>query len=57
MAFGPVFELSSLNSSTGFALIGASYGDGTGNSVSAGGDVNGDGVADLIIGGKPPTRT
>ncbi|HVZ35253.1 MAG TPA: integrin alpha, partial [Polyangiaceae bacterium] len=34
----------------GFALSGSSVGDGAGTSVSAAGDVNGDGYADLIIG-------
>ena len=44
------FNLSSLNGSNGFTLNGASEMDGVGVSVSAAGDVNGDGVGDLIIG-------
>ncbi len=36
--------------STGFAVRGAADGDGTGESVSSAGDVNGDGIADLVVG-------
>src|SRR5436190_2110333 len=43
-------ELSSLNGSNGFRLIGVAAGDVSGRSVSGAGDVNGDGFADLIIG-------
>jgi hypothetical protein len=43
-------ELSSLNGSNGFVLNGVTRGDGSGVSVSAAGDVNGDGVDDLLIG-------
>jgi hypothetical protein len=49
-AFSNPFELSSLNGSTGFVLNGINAGDFSGISVSAAGDVNGDGVDDLIIG-------
>ena len=42
-------ELSSLDGTTGFKLSGAAY-DQSGYSVSAAGDINGDGMADLIIG-------
>ena len=42
--------LSTLTPSTGFTLNGVSSGDQSGFSVSGAGDINGDGVADLIIG-------
>lgn len=41
---------STLNGANGFALVGVSHGDSAGFSVSAAGDVNADGVDDLIIG-------
>ena len=44
------FELSSLNGINGFILNGESSGDQAGNSVSSAGDINGDGIDDLIIG-------
>ena len=44
------FELSSLTSATGFEILEGVYGDATGDSVSGGGDINGDGFADLIVG-------
>jgi hypothetical protein len=43
-------QLSDLNGLNGFVLNGASANDEAGRSVSAGGDVNGDGIDDLIIG-------
>jgi hypothetical protein len=49
-AFEPVVQLSSLDGSTGFRLDGATAGDRSGRSVSAAGDVNGDGIDDLLIG-------
>lgn len=42
--------LGSLNGSTGFRLEGAAAGDYSGFSVSTAGDVNGDGIDDLIVG-------
>ncbi|MGB0562130.1 MAG: DUF4347 domain-containing protein, partial [Spirulinaceae cyanobacterium] len=43
------FNLSDLDGSNGFVLNGVDAGDGSGRSVSNAGDVNGDGVDDLII--------
>ncbi|WP_206212401.1 integrin alpha [Wenzhouxiangella sp. XN79A] len=48
--FDPTLALSSLDGTTGFRLDGASAGDESGSAVSAAGDVNGDGVDDLLIG-------
>jgi hypothetical protein len=48
--FASVIELSGLDGSTGFRLNGAATGDWAGNAVTAAGDVNGDGFADLIVG-------
>ena len=44
------FNLSSLNGMNGFVLNGEATFDSSGFSVSAGGDINGDGIDDLIIG-------
>ena len=43
-------ELTSLTASEGFKISGGASGDAAGNSVSDAGDVNGDGIADLIVG-------
>ncbi len=43
-------ELSNLNGSNGFQLLGSDSYDFSGISVSAAGDINGDGYSDLIIG-------
>jgi hypothetical protein len=48
--FGSVFELSSLNGTNGFQINGEMARDYSGRSVSAAGDVNGDGFDDIIIG-------
>jgi microcompartment protein CcmK/EutM len=45
-------ELSSLNGTNGFVLNGIDVRDFSGQSVSSAGDVNGDGVDDLIIGAR-----
>ncbi|MEQ9122788.1 MAG: integrin alpha, partial [Alphaproteobacteria bacterium] len=47
---GAVFDLGAVDSATGFQIIGDLAGDGAGLSVSDAGDVNGDGVSDLLIG-------
>lgn len=47
---GQDVSLRELQLSQGFRIFGASAGDNLGNSVSAAGDVNGDGVADVIVG-------
>ena len=46
-----VIDLTTLNASEGFIIQGDGF-DEIGTSVSSAGDVNGDGVADLIVGGK-----
>ncbi|MGQ0485483.1 MAG: integrin alpha [Hyphomicrobiales bacterium] len=48
--FTPVIALASLIGSTGFHLDGVAAFDASGWSVASGGDVNGDGFADVIIG-------
>jgi len=48
--FGSALNLSTLNGSNGFRINGIAEGDFSGRSVSSAGDVNGDGIDDLIIG-------
>ena len=48
--FEPSFNLWDLNGSNGFAINGIAAYDNSGRSVSSAGDVNGDGIDDLIIG-------
>ena len=45
-----LINLSSLNGSNGFVLIGQNAGDNSGYSASGAGDINGDGIADLVVG-------
>ena len=50
-AFPPVVALASLNGVTGFRINGLAAGDGLGSlAVTGAGDVNGDGVGDLVLG-------
>ena len=50
--FSASLNLSSLNGTTGFVLNGIDASDGSGISVAGAGDVNGDGIDDLIIGAR-----
>ncbi|MGD1867218.1 MAG: integrin alpha, partial [Phormidesmis sp.] len=50
MSFPAQFNLSDLDGSNGFVLNGIAGGDRSGFSVSSAGDINGDGLDDLIIG-------
>ena len=53
--FPPVFELSSLNGTNGFIINGIKANDYSSNSVSQAGDINGDGIDDIIIGAHTAT--
>ena len=48
--FGAGLELSALDGTNGFVINGIEEGDNSGDSISSAGDVNGDGIDDLIIG-------
>lgn len=48
--FGTDFELSSLNGNNGFILSHPEISDSLGTSVASAGDLNGDGLADIIVG-------
>ncbi|MEQ8466042.1 hypothetical protein [Coleofasciculus sp. E1-EBD-02] len=50
--FNASLELSELNGSNGFVINGIDAGDESGSSVSGAGDINGDGIDDLIIGAR-----
>ena len=47
-----VIDLTSLSAAEGFIIQGDAAGDGAGYSISAAGDVNGDGFDDLIVGAR-----
>ena len=51
-SFPPVLQLADLDGTNGFMLDGEVADDRSGTSVSAGGDINGDGVDDLIVGAR-----
>ena len=48
--FAAAFDLSGLNGANGFKIVGNAAYDYSGSAVSAAGDVNGDGIDDLLIG-------
>ncbi|MEE4295944.1 MAG: integrin alpha [Wenzhouxiangella sp.] len=50
--FDATINLSTLDGNSGFRLDGVSANDSSGAAVSSAGDINGDGVADLIIGAR-----
>jgi hypothetical protein len=50
MVFPADFDLTSLNGQNGFVVNGIAHSDNSGSSVSGAGDVNADGIADIIIG-------
>ena len=56
--FGASFDLSTLDGTNGFVINGIDSSDHSGSAVSGAGDVNGDGIDDLIIGapGADPNR-
>ena len=49
-SFGAQFSLASLDGTNGFTIEGGSAGDMTGSAVSSAGDVNGDGLSDVVVG-------
>ena len=54
--FDASLNLADLNGNNGFIIHGIDAGDGSGATVSGAGDVNGDGIADLIIGAPSVDR-
>ena len=48
--FSPTMDLTSLNGTNGFRIAGAKAGDESGRPVASAGDVNGDGISDMLIG-------
>ena len=51
-AWSASIDLSSLNGSNGFVINGVSAGDESGGSVSTVGDINSDGLGDLVVGAR-----
>ncbi len=50
MSSPATIDLAALNGNDGFVILGAAGGDRTGEAVGGGGDFNGDGFADVIVG-------
>lgn len=50
VGFGASFDLTSLDGANGFRIDGAAGGNRAGTAVSEAGDVNGDGLADILVG-------
>ncbi|MEM0978674.1 MAG: hypothetical protein AAGH78_00230 [Cyanobacteria bacterium P01_H01_bin.58] len=50
MTFEATFNLATLDGSNGFIIRGVALGDGLGAAISGAGDINGDGIADFILG-------
>jgi len=55
--FSSVLELSDLDGNNGFVLRGAIAGEGAGSSVSGAGDVNKDGIDDIVVGAYSADRS
>jgi FG-GAP repeat len=53
--FAHPFDLGTLDGSNGFQITKAANNDGSGNALAAAGDVNGDGIDDIIMGAKQTT--
>ena len=47
-----VIDLSSLDGLNGFEIYGSAFQELSGSSVASAGDVNGDGIADIIVGAR-----
>ncbi len=49
-SLGATFELSNIDGTNGFDLIGQTLGDNAGANVNLSGDINGDGLTDILVG-------